>query len=122
MQELPGRARSSSRSAAGRSSAWLAVVLLSCASGAISLGYQVMWFRLYAERFGSTGLTFLLVLVGFIGGLGLGALASERLSPPAYDYFRSGADDELTALGLLDHRRPRWVARQPPGRSHCCAR
>jgi len=62
----------------------LPVVLLSLVSGFLSLGYQVMWFRIYADRLGSTGLTFLLVLVAFIGGLGLGSLASpwvfERLA------------------------------------------
>jgi hypothetical protein len=38
-----------------------------------------MWFRIYADRFGSTNLTFLVVLVAFIGGLGVGSLASRRL-------------------------------------------
>jgi len=49
-----------------------------CLSGLVSLGYQVVWFRIFADRFGSTALTFLLVLAGFIGGLGLGAIWSRR--------------------------------------------
>jgi spermidine synthase len=36
-----------------------------------------MWFRIYSDRFGSTNLTFLMVLVCFIGGLGLGSLISR---------------------------------------------
>ncbi|MFT5172504.1 MAG: spermidine synthase [Gammaproteobacteria bacterium] len=48
-----------------------------CLSGFISLGYQVVWFRIFADRFGSTALTFLLVLGSFIGGLGLGAICSR---------------------------------------------
>jgi spermidine synthase len=42
-----------------------------------------MWYRIYADRFGSTNLIFLLVLVSFIGGLGLGSLVSRRLARAA---------------------------------------
>lgn len=58
----------------------LCVFMLSFLSGFISLGYQVLWFRIYADWFGSTNRTFLLVLISFIGGLGLGSLASGRLA------------------------------------------
>src|SRR5262245_17916040 len=71
---------SSPRLAALGPRARLPVVLLSFLSGLIGLGYQVMWFRLYADRLGSSGLTFLLVLVAFIGGLGLGSFLSEGLA------------------------------------------
>jgi spermidine synthase len=56
------------------------VFALAFTSGFVGLGYQVVWFRLDADRFGSTILTFLLVLVSFIGGLGLGSLASNRVA------------------------------------------
>lgn len=49
-------------------------------SGFVSLAYQVTWFRLYVDHFGSTNLTFILVLTNFIGGLGAGALASRPLT------------------------------------------
>ncbi|MEN6626028.1 MAG: hypothetical protein ABFD69_07375 [Candidatus Sumerlaeia bacterium] len=55
------------------------VYCLYCLSGLIALGYQVVWFRVLVDRFGSTNLTFVLVVVNFIGGLGAGALASRRL-------------------------------------------
>ena len=48
------------------------VFLVYCLSGFVSLGYQVAWFRIYVDRFGSTNLTFALVLCNFIAGLGLG--------------------------------------------------
>ncbi len=57
-----------------------AVYLLYCLSGLIGLGYQVVWFRALVDRFGSTNLTFALVVVNFIGGLGAGSLASRRLA------------------------------------------
>ena len=69
-------------------------------SGFVSLGYQVAWFRIYVDRFGSTNVTFALVLCNFIAGLGLGAVASrwvtERLSA------RSGITDKLRLYGLVE--------------------
>lgn len=56
------------------------VYLLYALSGFVSLGYQVAWFRIYVDRFGSTNLTFALVVCCFIGGLGAGSLISRRLS------------------------------------------
>ena len=38
------------------------VTLLYCLSGLISLAYQVTWFRIFVNHFGSTNLTFALVL------------------------------------------------------------
>jgi predicted membrane-bound spermidine synthase len=76
------------------------VYLLSLASGAVSLGYQVMWFRIYAQRFGSTNLTFALVLVSFIGGLGVGALLSERLARALAR--RPGWANPLTQVGIIE--------------------
>ncbi len=71
------RLSAESGSAGGRLPVWL--YLLTFLSGVISLGYQVMWFRIYADRFGSTTFTFLIVIIAFIGGLGAGALASRRI-------------------------------------------
>lgn len=55
------------------------ISLLYALSGFVSLGYQVVWFRVFVDRFGSTNLTFALVLCNFIGGLGLGALLSRPI-------------------------------------------
>lgn len=49
-------------------------------SGFISLGYQVAWFRIVTDWFGSTNYTFALVVVNFIGGLATGALFSQRIA------------------------------------------
>ena len=46
-------------------------------SGFVALGYQVVWFRLFPDWFGSTSLSFALVVCNFIGGLGAGSLASR---------------------------------------------
>ena len=56
------------------------VLGLYAVSGFVSLGYQVAWLRIHVDRFGSTDLTFVLVLCSFIGALGLGALASRPLA------------------------------------------
>ncbi len=50
-----------------------AVLALYALSGLLSLGYQVVWFRLFADRYGATTFTFGMVVLCFIGGLGLGA-------------------------------------------------
>ncbi len=63
-----------------RESAARRVSLLYCLSGFVSLAYQVTWFRIYIDHFGSTNLTFILVLTNFVGGLGIGALASKPLT------------------------------------------
>ena len=63
----------------GRSSL-LRVFSLYAVSGFVSLGYQVAWFRIFTGWFGSTNLTFALVVCNFIGGLSLGAILSERLT------------------------------------------
>ncbi|MEO8224109.1 MAG: tetratricopeptide repeat protein [Gammaproteobacteria bacterium] len=49
-------------------------------SGFISLGYQVVWFRLLTDWFGSTNLTFALVVTNFIGGLAVGSLLSGKIT------------------------------------------
>ena len=48
-------------------------------SGACALVYQVVWTHLFTEELGASGTTFLVVLCAFIGGLGLGAVASNRV-------------------------------------------
>lgn len=67
-----------------------AVYFLYAISGLIALGYQVVWFRTLVDRFGSTNLTFVLVVVNFIGGLGAGALASRRLADFIQAKFKLG--------------------------------
>jgi len=69
-------------------------------SGLVSLGYQIVWFRIYTGHFGSTSLTFLLVLNSFIAGLGVGAIASERLCR----WLRRGLriTDNLRLYGVIE--------------------
>ena len=73
---------------------------LYCLSGLVSLIYQVAWFRIFVDRFGSTTLTFVLVVTNFIGGLGLGALVSRRAS--AWLSTRLGAAQRLRVYGALE--------------------
>ena len=77
-----------------------AILVLSLVSGSLSLGDQVMWFRIFADRFGSTNATFALVLVCFIGGLGLGAAVSGRLSAWLAAVSRVGSP--IAAVGVLE--------------------
>jgi hypothetical protein len=56
------------------------IFLIYALSGFLSLAYQVAWFRIFTDWFGSTNLTFALVLTNFIGGLAIGALLSNRLT------------------------------------------
>lgn len=65
-------------------------------SGFVCLSYQVSWFRIFVDRFGSTNLTFILVICCFIGGLGIGALLSQRLAA------RIGARDPLRTYGVIE--------------------
>ncbi|MFQ5418138.1 MAG: hypothetical protein ACE5FL_14010, partial [Myxococcota bacterium] len=53
------------------------VYLAYAVSGFVSLGYQVAWFRVFTDWFGSTNTTFALVVANFIGGLAVGALWSR---------------------------------------------
>jgi predicted membrane-bound spermidine synthase len=73
---------------------------LYCLSGLVSLIYQVAWFRIFIDRFGSTTLTFVLVITNFIGGLGLGALVGRRVS--AWLSARLGAAPRLRVYGVLE--------------------
>lgn len=82
-------------------SAIVGVSLASFFSGAIGLGYQVMWFRILADRWGSTNLTFVVVLLAFIGGLGLGALASGVLLRALYRWPRL-TGNPLAAVGAIE--------------------
>ena len=74
--------------------------LFYCLSGFVSLAYQVAWFRIFVDRFGSTNLTFGLVLCNFIGGLGVGALASERVCDSLGRRLR--IDHPLRLYGLIE--------------------
>jgi len=74
--------------------------LIYAVSGALSLTYQVVWFRVFADRFGSTNLTFILVLCCFIGGLGAGALGSARLAGWLGRW--TGVRDPLRVYGLVE--------------------
>ncbi len=54
------------------------IYVLYAVSGVVALGYQMCWLRHFVDRFGSSTFTFALVICCFIGGLGLGSLASEK--------------------------------------------
>ena len=71
-----------------------------CLSGFISLAYQVAWFRILSDWFGSTTLTFALVVCNFIGGLGLGALLSKRLASIVAERF--AIPDRIRLYGLIE--------------------
>jgi spermidine synthase len=76
------------------------VFLIYALSGFVSLGYQVAWFRIYMDRFGSTNLTFALVVCNFIGGLGVGSLLSARFCAWLGRTARIG--DRLRLYGLIE--------------------
>ena len=76
------------------------VYLLYALSGFVSLGYQVAWFRIYIDRFGSTNLTFALVVCNFIAGLGVGALVSKRMSHRIAAAL--GIRDRLRLYGVIE--------------------
>ena len=69
-------------------------------SGFISLGYQVAWFRIFTDWYGSTSLTFALVVCSFIGGLGVGSLYSERITRFVAKLLRTG--DVLRVYGAVE--------------------
>ncbi|HEX5052253.1 MAG TPA: tetratricopeptide repeat protein [Planctomycetota bacterium] len=69
-------------------------------SGFVSLGYQVAWFRIFVDRFGSTNLTFAFVLVNFLGGLGAGSLASRPFANRLSRLARQ--PDPLRLYGLVE--------------------
>src|ERR1022692_1071122 len=60
--------------------AMIRVFLAYALSGFVALGYQVVWFRIFPDWFGSTSLSFALVVCNFIGGLGAGSLASRPIT------------------------------------------
>lgn len=76
------------------------VYLFYCLSGFVTLGYQVVWFRLFDDHFGATNLTFGLVLCGFLGGLGVGALLSKRVTDCIGRLFRTR--DRLRIYGMIE--------------------
>lgn len=69
-------------------------------SGFVALGYQVVWFRLFPDWFGSTTLSFALVTCNFIGGLGVGSLASR----PVTQWIArvSGIAEGMRLYGLIE--------------------
>lgn len=76
------------------------VCALYALSGFVSLAYQVTWFRLYVDFFGSTNLTFILVLSNFIGGLGSGALVSRPFT--RWLQRVSGLADSFRLYGAIE--------------------
>ena len=69
-------------------------------SGFVALSYQVVWFRLFPDWFGSTSLSFTLVVCNFIGGLGAGSLASGPIS--RWLARVSGLTDAMRLYGLIE--------------------
>jgi spermidine synthase len=76
------------------------VFLFYALSGFVSLGYQVAWFRIFTDWFGATNLTFALVVCNFIGGLGFGALLSERMTRVLV--AKLGMPDRLRVYGVVE--------------------
>lgn len=76
------------------------VFLAYALSGFVALGYQVVWFRLFPDWFGSTSLSFALVICNFIGGLGAGSLASRPMT--TWIARVAGITDGLRLYGLIE--------------------
>lgn len=76
------------------------VFLAYALSGFVALGYQVVWFRLFPDWFGSTSLAFALVTFNFIAGLGAGSLASRSLTQ--WIARVTGITDPLRLYGVIE--------------------
>ncbi len=76
------------------------VFLAYALSGFVALGYQVVWFRLFPDWFGSTSLSFALVACNFIGGLGAGSLASRPITK--WIARVAGITDALRLYGTIE--------------------
>ena len=78
----------------------LRVLVAYSLSGCVALSYQVVWFRLFPDWFGSTSLSFALVTCNFIGGLGAGSLASGPVTRWAARV--GGISDVLRLYGFIE--------------------
>jgi spermidine synthase len=76
------------------------IFLIYALSGFLSLAYQVAWFRIFTDWFGSTNLTFALVVINFIGGLATGALLSRRVTD--FVVTRTPIRGRLRVYGLVE--------------------
>ena len=56
-----------------------AALLLSGTAGFLSLGYEILWYRVYSFVSGGTARSFAYVLGAFLGGIAFGSLGSRRL-------------------------------------------
>ncbi|MGQ9591999.1 MAG: hypothetical protein ACUVYA_17090, partial [Planctomycetota bacterium] len=83
--------------AEGAPFAFLLAVL--AVSGAAALGVEVVWARMLHRILGSTALSVAAVVAGFLGGLGLGAFAAERLLPRIRRTLGAYALAEVAAAG-----------------------
>jgi spermidine synthase len=78
------------------------LLLFYALSGALSLGYQVVWMRHFVDRFGSSTFTFVLVVSAFIAGLSAGALASARVARVVAHALRGRGRSELAVYGAIE--------------------
>jgi spermidine synthase len=76
------------------------VFLAYALSGFVALGYQVVWFRFFRDWFGSTSLSFALVVCNFIGGIGAGSLASRPVTK--WLVRVAGIRDGLRLYGFIE--------------------
>ena len=70
----------SEEEAGGGELAFPVAVAIAFATGFISLGYEIVWYRLYAFVTGGSPRTFSFVLGAFLAGIAFGSLASRRLA------------------------------------------
>ncbi len=70
----------SEEEAGGGELAFPVAVAIAFATGFISLGYEIVWYRLYAFVTGGSPRTFSFVLGAFLGGIAFGSLGSRRLA------------------------------------------
>lgn len=75
------------------------VLLAYLVSGGCSLVYQLVWYHLFVDQLGASGTTYLVVLCSFIGGLGAGAISSDRVLGVLARWTRV---DGLRLYGLVE--------------------
>jgi len=68
-------------------------------SGACALVYQLVWYHYFIDHLGATSTTYLVVLCTFIGGLGVGAVLSKRVTGWL---ARHTPFDDLRLYGLIE--------------------
>src|SRR5262249_14357739 len=70
-------------------------IVLAGLSGFISLGFEIMWYRVFALASADRAPAFAMMLATFLGGIALGAFLTEKWTE------RRSASDAIVLLGIL---------------------